>query len=100
VVSGRGLCDELITHPEESYLLWCVVVCDPETSRMRRPWPSGGGGCCAKKSFVRITIVQFPLQVFIFMDVQIVYKSIIYILAYIQHNGDISTENFRGGSEP
>jgi len=36
-LSGRGLCDELITRPEESYRLWCVVVCDVETSRMRRP---------------------------------------------------------------
>jgi len=24
------LCDELITRPEESYRLWCVVVCDLE----------------------------------------------------------------------
>jgi hypothetical protein len=32
VLSGRGLCDELIAHPEESYGMWCVVVCDPETS--------------------------------------------------------------------
>jgi hypothetical protein len=30
VLSGRGLCDELITRPEESYRLWCVVVCDLE----------------------------------------------------------------------
>ena len=37
VLSGRGLCDELITRPEESYRLWCVVVCDLETSRIRRP---------------------------------------------------------------
>jgi hypothetical protein len=42
VLSGRGLCDELIAHPEESYRLWCVVVCDLETSRMRRPWPAIG----------------------------------------------------------
>ena len=28
VLSGRGLCDEPITRPEESYRLWCVVVCD------------------------------------------------------------------------
>jgi len=34
VLSGRGLCDELITHPEESYRMCCVVVCDLETSRM------------------------------------------------------------------
>jgi len=37
-VLGRGLCDALITRPEESYRLWCVVVCDLETSRMRRSW--------------------------------------------------------------
>jgi len=45
VLSGRGLCDGLITHPVESYRLWCVVVCDLETSRMRRPWPTVG--CCS-----------------------------------------------------
>jgi hypothetical protein len=28
VLSGTGLCDELITRPEESYQLWCVIVCD------------------------------------------------------------------------
>jgi hypothetical protein len=43
VLSGRGLCDQLITHPVESYRLWCEVVCDLETSWMRRPCPTG---CC------------------------------------------------------
>jgi len=33
VLSGRDLCDELITRPEESYRLWDVVVCDLETSK-------------------------------------------------------------------
>jgi hypothetical protein len=33
VLSGRGLCDELITCPEESYWLWCIVVCDLEKLR-------------------------------------------------------------------
>ena len=32
VLSGRGFCDELITRPEESYQLCCVVVCDLEIS--------------------------------------------------------------------
>ena len=32
VFSGRGICDLLITRPEESYLLWRVVVRDLETS--------------------------------------------------------------------
>jgi len=31
-LSGRGLCDGLITRPEKSYRLWRVVVCDQETS--------------------------------------------------------------------
>ena len=30
VLSGTGLCDELIIRPEESYRLWCVAVCDLE----------------------------------------------------------------------
>jgi len=37
-LSGRGLCDELITRPEQSYRLCCVVVCDLETSRMGAPY--------------------------------------------------------------
>ena len=32
VVSVVSLCDELITHQEESYRLYCVVGCDLETS--------------------------------------------------------------------
>jgi len=37
VLSGRGLRDELITRPEESYRL-CCVVCDLETSRIGAPY--------------------------------------------------------------
>jgi len=37
-LSGRGLYDELITRPEESYRLCCVVVCDLETSRIGAPY--------------------------------------------------------------
>ena len=32
VLSGRGVCDELITRAEESYRLWLVIMCDLETS--------------------------------------------------------------------
>jgi hypothetical protein len=46
VLSDWGLCDELITRPEESYRLWCVVVCELETSWMRRTWSTVG--CRAK----------------------------------------------------
>jgi hypothetical protein len=52
VLSDRGLCDELITRPEESYRLWCVVVCDVETSRKRKPGPALGRSATEKKSNV------------------------------------------------
>ena len=60
-LSGRGLCDGLITRPEESYRLWCVVECDLETSCMRRSWPTGG--CRARKKqkipyLIRIAQIQ------------------------------------------
>jgi hypothetical protein len=38
VLSSIGLCDELITRPEESYRLCCVVVCDLETSTIGVPY--------------------------------------------------------------
>jgi len=38
VLSGRGLCDELITRPEESYRRCCVVVYDLESSRIGAPY--------------------------------------------------------------
>jgi hypothetical protein len=37
-LSGRDLCDELITRPEEYYRLCCVVVCDLEISRISAPY--------------------------------------------------------------
>ena len=59
VLSGRGLCDELITRPEESYRLWCVVVCDLETSRMRRPWPALGRSTIRKKNLKKMEDVDW-----------------------------------------
>ena len=38
MLSGRDLCDELISRPEESYRLWCIVLCDLETSRIGAPY--------------------------------------------------------------
>ena len=56
MLSGRGFCVGLITHPEESYRLWCVVVCDLDTSCMRRPWPTGG--FCVKKKKRRTSLLS------------------------------------------
>jgi len=49
VLSGSGLAVGLITRPEESYRLWCVIVCERESSIMRTPWPTGGGGGCGAR---------------------------------------------------
>jgi len=62
VLSGRGLCDELITRPEESYRLCCVIVCDLETLRIRRPWPALGRSV-TKRIYIYIYINQFNVGV-------------------------------------
>jgi len=54
VLSGRGLCDELITRPEDSYRLSCVVACDLEISWMRKAWPNGG--CWTKNKQTNFTV--------------------------------------------
>ena len=62
VLSGRGLCDELVTRPEESYRMWCVVVCDLESSRTRRPWPALVRSTAVKKK--RIVRATFPYFIY------------------------------------
>ena len=57
--SGRGLCDELITHPEESYWLWCVAECDLETSIMTRPWPHWGAAAQKTNKNTYYSILTF-----------------------------------------
>jgi len=68
VLSGRGLCDELITRPEEFYWLWYVIVCNLETSRMRRPWPALGRAAPQKKKSFSLpcTWVQFLVDLLLF----------------------------------
>jgi hypothetical protein len=58
VLSGRGLCDGLITRPEEFYGMWCVVVCDLETSRMRKSCPALGRRATGDKRKELIISVQ------------------------------------------
>jgi hypothetical protein len=66
--SGRRLCDELITRPEESYRMWCVVVCDLETSWMRRPL---GGGAVApetnKQTRIKFYKISFITSIQIYL---------------------------------
>jgi hypothetical protein len=56
VMSGRGLCDEPITRLERSYRLWCVILCDLETSNTKRPWHACG------RSITRKNIKKYNLS--------------------------------------
>jgi hypothetical protein len=60
VLAGRGLCDEVVTtcpeRPEEPYRLGYVIVCDLETSGMRRLWPALGGSTTKKVPFCFSTV--------------------------------------------
>ena len=51
--SGRGICEQLTTRPEESYRVWCVVVCGLEKTPLVNEedglGPLGGYGDKKKK---------------------------------------------------
>ena len=49
---GRGLCDELIARPEESYRLWCVVVCDLENVKTEEAMTRVGSQPTEKKIYI------------------------------------------------
>jgi hypothetical protein len=51
VLSGRGLCDGLITRQRSSTECG-VSECDREASIMRKPWPTSG--CCAMEKNEKI----------------------------------------------
>jgi hypothetical protein len=59
VFAARGLCDVLIPRSEECYRLACVIVCDLETSRMRRPWRALG--CCAREKITQGHYIAWEL---------------------------------------
>jgi len=57
VLSGRGLCDELIAHSEESYRLCCVIVCDLENLTNEEAMIHVGLQCHRKK---KVTFIYSP----------------------------------------
>jgi hypothetical protein len=58
VLSGRGLCDGLITRPEESYRLWCVVVCDLENLKNEEAMTRVGSQRHRKKSVKPVCLLM------------------------------------------
>ena len=76
VLSGRGLCYELVTRPEESSRLWCVVVCDLETSRMRSPCPALGRSTTPKKKTnkKKHNIIVYDYFIYIYIYIYIILR--------------------------
>ena len=62
MLSGRGLCEELITRPEESYRLWCVVVCDLENLKNEEAMAGVGSQRHRKKKQMMYLIVYLHLS--------------------------------------
>ena len=61
MLPGRGLCDELIARPEESYRLCCVVVCDLETSRMGAPYIYDISRLRVNNSVILVMALRYPV---------------------------------------
>ena len=59
MLSGRVLCDELITRPEESYRLWCVLVCDLENLKNEEAMTRIGSQRHKKKIFIVTSLIRY-----------------------------------------
>jgi hypothetical protein len=91
VLSGTGLCDDPITCPEESYRQWCVVVCDLETSRIRRPWPALGRSATKKKIQWHTKLAYLLTYLFIYLLSYL----FIYLLTYsMEHSPSWEANRF------
>ena len=54
MLSGRGLCDELITRPEESYRMWSVVACVLENLKNEEVMTRVGSQRHSKNKMVKV----------------------------------------------
>ena len=54
LLSGRCPCDGLITRPEESYRLYCVVVCSLESPRIIKPGPALDHSAIGKRNYLAL----------------------------------------------
>jgi hypothetical protein len=79
VLSDRGLCDDLITRPEESYRLWRLFVSDLEASRIRKPWFALGRSATGEK-FTEMKIRKFidNIKLFLIMYAVRIWKVTLY----------------------
>jgi hypothetical protein len=70
VLSVRGLCDELITRPEESYRL-CFVVCNLENLKNEEAMTRVGSQRHSKNIIVIIIIVGIVVIIIIIIIITV-----------------------------
>jgi len=70
VVSVVCLCDELITLPEESYRLGCVVVCDLENFKNEEAMTRVGSQHHSKKRLQTVSCSRLLYWVVVFVLVR------------------------------
>jgi hypothetical protein len=58
LLSGINICDELITGAEASYRLWCVIICDLETLRLRKVSPALGRLTGRNNAFYEVIVLS------------------------------------------
>ena len=63
VLSSRGLCDGPIPRPEESYRLWCVILCDQvKNNPLHLPWLGRKGVGLRKKDLKKLFTLKTQLR--------------------------------------
>jgi len=93
VLSGRGLCDELITRPEESFRLWCFVVCDLENVKNEEAMTRVGSQRHSKKKKKKYIYIYSVLRMVFSILIHTDLKTItLLIILYMQSHGCL-TEN-------
>jgi len=98
VLSGTGLCDELITRPEESYRLWCADMCDLETSRMWRPWTVLGRSATGKERKKKSSCVTPIPAVSYLQSTKWILRNVRAVISAIHRHDNLTTPGFPSAS--
>ena len=77
VLSGRGFCDGLITRPEKSYRLWCVAVCDLETTKILVNEEEAKAKACRAKTEKTIFLQQTRITCYCTASLQMTHNAIL-----------------------
>ena len=94
VLSGRGLCNELITRPEESYRLWCVIVCNLENKNLKNEEAMTRVGSQRHRKIVKYITNTYLYVKLIKFHANDCVPAAIFIVYFCKKNRDILTVRF------